>query len=72
MAGSIEPVDDPELARAFLEKVNRMNRDTGRDVFIATALWSALPQDVAASIASVGIVVAGLYLIRDTIPGEVS
>jgi len=71
VAGSIEPIDDPELASAFLQKVNDMNFETARDCAIVAGLWSALPYETTYPIAIVGVMGTSLYLLRDKVPKEV-
>ena len=68
VAGFVEPVDDPNLARIFLEKVNQLNNDTSRDCLVVAAIWGALPQGQAASLAAVSLVLGSLYLVRDKFP----
>jgi hypothetical protein len=68
VAGFIEPIDDPNLARDFLEKVNQLNNDTGRDCLFVAGIWSALPQGLAGSLATVSLLLGSLYLLRDKIP----
>jgi len=70
VAGSIEPVSDATLANHLLEKTNQMNRDTGRDALVFTALWSILPQETASSLIFVGWLVTILYFLQDKVPTE--
>lgn len=71
MAGELEPVSDPTLARALIEKVNKLNNDSGTIPVIASLAWSILPQETASSIGFVGLVLAILYLVEDKVPKEV-
>lgn len=44
-------IEDPNLARAFLEKINALNTGIGRDIFLASTMFALLPQDFTASLA---------------------
>jgi hypothetical protein len=71
VTGSIEPIEDPNLASAFLTKVNSMNYDTARDCILVAGAWSALPTETTHAIALVGVMGTILYLSRDQIPKDV-
>jgi len=68
ITGKIEPVDDPKVASAILEKVNELNNDTGRDTLVLTIAWSILSQQVASTIAILGMMFTALYLVQDKLP----
>lgn len=71
MAGVIEPVPDPDLARVFMEKVNDMNNEAPLVALIVATAWSALPQDTALSLAWASAFLSSLYFVRDKVPKEV-
>jgi len=71
VAGVIEPVPDPDLARAFMGKVNDMNNEAPLYALTVAIFWSALPQDTALSLAWAGVFLSSLYLVRDKVPKEV-
>lgn len=61
-------MDDPKVASAILEKVNELNNDTGRDTLVLTIAWSILSQQVASTIAILGMMFTALYLVQDKLP----
>jgi len=71
VAGTIEPVEDPNLARAFLEKVNSVNNESTIYPLIAASIWSVLPQVTTSLLAWEGLILTFLYLVRDKIPRKV-
>lgn len=71
MAGELEKVPDPTLARAIIEKVNKLNNDSGLVPLAASLFWSGLPQETASSVGFVGLVVTILYLLNDKVPKTV-
>ena len=50
------------MAQKILDKVNKMNIDTGRDCLIVAAVFAALPVDVTKPAAAFAAVAAGAYL----------
>lgn len=68
VTGQLEPVPDPTLARAILEKVNKLNTDSGTVPILLSFLWSAIPIETASTIGWVGLILASLYLAKDKIP----
>jgi len=54
-------IEDPNLARAFLNRVNDMNISVSRDAFLVSALFAILPQEVVSSISLCAAFVALLY-----------
>lgn len=71
VAGEIEPVDDPNVATALLEKVNALNVRTSVDALVVSVIWSALPQSLTQQISLLGVASAVLYLLRGRIPDKV-
>lgn len=71
VTGQLEPVPDPTLARALIDKVNKLNNDSGTVPIILGVLWSAIPLETASSIGWVALILAGLYLAKDKIPDSV-
>ena len=68
MSGEIEPIQDPDLATAMLQKVNALNNESGIVALLGAIVWCILPQDLASSIGLVSLVVTGLYLLKDKVP----
>lgn len=68
VTGQLEPVPDPTLARALIEKINKLNNGIGTVPIILSVLWSAIPLESASSIGWVALILAGLYLAKDKIP----
>ena len=48
MDGVIQTVDDPSLARAILDKVNKLNLETGVQAVAASVIFAVLPQSTSA------------------------
>ena len=71
VAGVIEPVPDPNLARTVMGKVNDINNDAPLYTLIVAMIWSVLPQDTALLLAWAGVFLSSLYLIRDKVPKDV-
>jgi len=69
--GVIEPVDDPDLARAVLNKVNDMNLSVVRDCFLVSLLWTILPSSTSEHVSIVALSFATLYFLKDRIPKDV-
>ena len=64
----IRKIEDQNLARALLEKVNAMNIDSGRDAIILAALFASLPHDLTAKFAGVSLIIGSLYFASGKIP----
>ena len=64
----IREIEDPNLARAFMVKVNKMNLDTGRDVAIITGLFALLPHDFTSKVAICASLLGGLYYLNGRLP----
>jgi len=68
VTGQLEPVPDPNLARALIDKVNKLNNDSGTVPIILSLLWSSIPIETASSIGVVSLILGGLYLVKDKVP----
>jgi len=66
----IRKIDDDDLARAFMVKVNEMNLETGRDALLLAAGFAALPSDVTSKLAGVTAVLGSLYFLQGKVPKE--
>lgn len=66
----IRNIDDDDLAKAFLVKVNEMNVETGLEALLLAASFAALPSDFTGRVAGVTVVVASLYFLQGKIPKE--
>lgn len=66
----IRDIQDPNLARAILEKVNAMNLQTGRDVILLSAIFAILPQSLTSTLGIWSALFGGLYLLNGKIPQE--
>lgn len=64
----LTPIENPDLASAILDKVNRMNFDTGVQVFLPVAIFAALPQSSAAPLVAFALLFTTLYAAKDRIP----
>ena len=67
----IRDIEDPNLARAFMVKVNQMNLDTGRDVLLLASLFAILPQELTSKLAFVTVALSGLYFLNGKLPKNV-
>jgi len=54
-------IEDPDLARAFLEKINALNTGIGRDILFVSTVFALLPQDFTSSLAFCLTIVTVLY-----------
>jgi hypothetical protein len=66
----LSEIQDSTLARAILDKVNRMNVNTGVRVLLPVAVFAALPQSQAAPLVACTLLCAALYASRDKIPTQ--
>lgn len=66
----IRDIQDPNLARAILEKVNAMNLQTGRDVILLSAIFAILPQSLTSTLGIWSALFGALYLLNGKIPQE--
>lgn len=48
--------------------VNKMNIETGRDAVIISGIFAALPHDLVARFAAIGVIFGGLYFLNGKIP----
>jgi hypothetical protein len=64
----IRKIEDQDLARAFMEKVNAMNIETGRNALILAALFATLPHDLTAKFAGISLIIGSLYFASGKIP----
>lgn len=64
----LQPVNDPTVDRAILQKVNAMNIDTAVRVVVPVTAFAALPQSASAPLVAFGLLFAALYAARDKIP----
>lgn len=67
----IREIDDPNLARAFMTKVNEMNLDTARDALIVSSLFAVLPYEFTSKIAFFTLIFTGLYFVNGKLPKDV-
>eukprot|EP00558_Chaetoceros_sp_UNC1202_P009241 CAMPEP_0197237268 /NCGR_PEP_ID=MMETSP1429-20130617/4150_1 /TAXON_ID=49237 /ORGANISM="Chaetoceros sp., Strain UNC1202" /LENGTH=80 /DNA_ID=CAMNT_0042696237 /DNA_START=154 /DNA_END=396 /DNA_ORIENTATION=+ len=61
-------IEDENLAKAFLQRVNQMNIDTGKEMLFVSSVFAALPHDLTARLASVGFVLSLLYFLNGKVP----
>jgi len=66
----IRDIQNPNLARAILEKVNAMNLQTGRDVILLSAIFASLPQSLTSTLGIWSALFGALYLLNGKIPQE--
>ena len=66
----LTPVDDPNVARAILRKVNAMNVETAVKVVVPVAVFAALPQSSSVPLVAFAILFAVLYVLQDKIPSS--
>jgi len=62
----LQPIQDLTVAQKLLDKVNDMNISTGRDCLIVASIFAALPKDVTAPIAALGVIAAGAYFVLNS------
>jgi hypothetical protein len=67
----IRKIEDEDLARAFLNKVNEMNIETGRDAILLAGGFALLPSELTGKLALVTLVLGGLYLLNGKVPKDV-
>eukprot|EP00980_Cylindrotheca_fusiformis_P012510 scaffold3073_cov66-Cylindrotheca_fusiformis.AAC.25 len=70
VSGELEPISDPTLARAMIEKVNKLNNDSGGLPLIVSLVWSLIPNETASGIGLAVLVVTILYFIEDKLPEQ--
>lgn len=56
-------IEDPDLAKAFLEKINTLNTGVGRDILFASTVFALLPHDFTSSLALCITIITVLYAI---------
>ena len=61
----LQPVEDPNLARALLQRVNDLNVRVGVQVAVPVALFALLPQSAASHLVTCVLVGAALHLFGD-------
>jgi len=66
----LQKIDDPTLARAFLDKVNDYNFRQALQCTLIVGVYAALPQEVTAPLAFWSAVFAMLYDLRGRIPKD--
>lgn len=66
--GTLEKIEDRNLARAILDKVNNMNIETGLQCTAIAAAYAALPQSMTASAAFFAVLYGALYFVQGKIP----
>lgn len=54
-------IEDPNLARALLEKMNALNTGIGKDVLLVSTVFAVLPQGITSSLAIWTTVLSVLY-----------
>lgn len=57
----MKKIEDPNLARAILGKVNAMNLDTATRCAVAAGIFAVLPQSTAAPLVGSALVLAGMF-----------
>ena len=63
-------IEDPNLARALLDKVNTLNINTALQTLIATTIFAALPKDVTAPLAFFALLFVTLYFSEGKLSDE--
>lgn len=66
----IQPVGDPSLASAILDKVNKMNVETGLQAIGAAGALAILPQSASAPLVFFAALFTALYFLKDKIPDQ--
>lgn len=56
----MKKIEDPNLARAILGKVNAMNLDTAVRCAVVAGIFAVLPQSTAAGLVGSALVLAGM------------
>lgn len=51
----LQPIEDASVAKRILDKVNRMNVDTGRDCLVLSALFAGIDQGLAVKLSTVAL-----------------
>jgi len=64
----LSQIDDPNLARTILNKVNAMNAETALKVVVPVAVFAILPQSSSAPLVASTSLFAALYAAKDKIP----
>mmetsp|Transcript_25321 Transcript_25321/g.24271 ORF Transcript_25321/g.24271 Transcript_25321/m.24271 type:complete len:81 (+) Transcript_25321:98-340(+) len=60
----MKKIDDPNLAKAFMDEVNSLNIATARDALLSSAIFAVLPQSVTYPVAAFTLIFAALYYIK--------
>ena len=64
----LSQIDDPNLARFILNKVNAMNAETAIKVIAPVTVFAILPQSSSAPLVAFSLLFAALYVVKDKIP----
>jgi hypothetical protein len=64
----LSKIEDSNIARAILEKVNTMNADTAIQCFTTAGLFAILPQSASAPLVAIALAFATLYALNGKIP----
>ena len=56
-------IDDPQLARAFVDNINALNVQTGVDALLYSVAFAILPQSVTYPLAFFALIFGALYYI---------
>ena len=66
----LQPVGDPTVAQAILQKDNDLNVRTAVKAGIPAVIFAALPQSSSTALVLSGLAFAALYAVRDKIPSN--
>lgn len=66
----LSKIEDPDLANAFVDKVNDYMFKSGGQVFLATSVFAFLPQSVVARATFCVLTIAALYFAQGKIPPQ--
>ena len=64
----LSKIEDSNLARAILDKVNAMNLDTAIQCFLASGVFAVLPQSASVALVESALVFGALYALNGKIP----
>jgi len=64
----LKKIEDPNLARAILSKVNAMNLNTAARCAVPAGIFAVLPQSSAAPLVGSTLVLAALYALNGKLP----
>jgi hypothetical protein len=61
-------IEDPDIARGILDKVNAFNLETGLKVGVPVSFFALLPQSTSVPLVLSALALGALYVAKDKFP----